>query len=163
MEEPQIEIRDDEGATRRRSLGGLTGFVARWLAITMSLFHLYTGAYGTFESLLQRSIHLLFTLILIALCFSASEKKRKGSIAVVDLILIFASVVSIGYLFVNYNEIVGGRYAYATPLTTTQLILGLVLIALVLETTRRMTGAFMPLVAVVFLFYGFFGNHLPDF
>ena len=39
--------------------------IAAWIAIAMSSYHLYTGAFGAPEALLHRSIHLLFTMVLI--------------------------------------------------------------------------------------------------
>jgi TRAP transporter 4TM/12TM fusion protein len=50
----------------------------------------------------------------------------------------------------------------ATMPTQTDWIVGAVFIVLLLEGTRRATGLIMPCVAVAFLLYAMFGNHLPN-
>ena len=50
----------------------LTGFPAKIIAaiaITFSLFHLYTAVFGVLDAMIQRSIHLAFGLCLIFLLY----------------------------------------------------------------------------------------------
>ena len=44
------------------------------LAIGISLFHLYTGAFGIFEAYMMRSVHLMTLLTLAFLFYPASKK-----------------------------------------------------------------------------------------
>jgi TRAP-type uncharacterized transport system fused permease subunit len=66
---------------------GTLGKIATWIAIAMSAYHLYTGAFGAPEALLHRSIHLMFTMGLIFLLYPFS--KEKGPISAVWEILFF--------------------------------------------------------------------------
>ena len=54
---------------------GTLAKVTTWIAIAMSSYHLYTGAFGAPEALLHRSIHLMFTMVLIFLLYPFSKEK----------------------------------------------------------------------------------------
>ena len=54
----------------------LTGFFAKLIAaiaITFSVFQIYTAAFGTLDAMLQRAIHLAFALCLIFLLYPAKS------------------------------------------------------------------------------------------
>jgi TRAP-type uncharacterized transport system fused permease subunit len=55
--------------------GQLTRYAIGAVGLGMSLFHLITGAIGTLDILLQRSLHLLFALIIIFLARPLSKSK----------------------------------------------------------------------------------------
>ena len=79
----------------------------------MSVYHLYTGYFGAPEALLHRSIHLLFTLILIFFLFPFSKKDWAKKFRWTDGILILLTLASIGYLFINYEYVIT-RYPWST-------------------------------------------------
>ena len=58
-----------------RDYGKLGLQVIAAIAITMSVFHLYTGAFGLLIALRQRGIHLMFALIICILKFSANKNQ----------------------------------------------------------------------------------------
>jgi len=62
-------------------------------------------------------------------------------------------------MFVNYDYIVN-RFPTADPLTRIDMAVGIIATLLVLEATRRTIGAALPIVAIVFLIYGFAGPWL---
>lgn len=130
------------------------------LIYAMGLFHLYTGLFGTFESFFQRSVHLFFALLLIFLLHPYKLKNKILTIFL-NLIVTLGTVISLSYLLLNYEYVLSGRYPFVTPLTFTEKILGIVLVVLVLEATRKMTGFVLPLVGLIFIIYGFIGPFLP--
>ena len=63
-----------ESETGSREFSGKLGFFVRWLAISMSLFQLYTGFFGELPGYKQLSIHLCFALVLCFMYFPRSKK-----------------------------------------------------------------------------------------
>jgi TRAP transporter 4TM/12TM fusion protein len=61
----------------------------------------------------------------------------------------------------GYYDYIVNRFPTAHPLATSDKVVGVVAIVLVLEATRRTIGASLPIVAVCFLAYGLVGPWLP--
>ena len=72
-----------------------------------------------------------------------------------DYLLVAASAIAIGYLFVNYEYIVTRIY-YIDDLSWADMTLAVLLTLIVLEGTRRVIGLALPITAIVFLVYGLF-------
>ncbi len=139
-------------------------FIAKkgvWIiAVLMSAYHLYAGAFGVPEAMMHRSIHLIFTLVLIFLVgMTSGEKQSKGKIGL-HLLLLLLTLLSLGYVFLNYDYIVT-RYPYVHPVSTWDFTMGMILTLILLEASRRMLGWALPLTAIGFLLYAIFGNYLP--
>src|SRR4030067_2329469 len=116
------------------------------IAILMSVCHLYAGAFGAPEAMMHRSIHLLFTLVLIFLvCMTSGEKQSRGKIGF-DILLLLLTFLSIGYLFLNYEYVVT-RYPYVQSLSTWDFAMGVILILILLEASRRVIGWALPITA----------------
>ena len=130
----------------------LTYFIA---AVTLAggLFHLYTGGIGTFSSMVQTGTHWL---IVFAVVFLLYPKKRERN--VFDWILTTAAVIIGLYILMTWESRVNKVSAILSP---TEMILGIILILLVLEGSRRCTGNFLMITAVVFLIYAKIGPYLP--
>ncbi len=97
--------------------------------------------------------HLAFAFLLVFL--SALRKNRKQWPVLVTLILLSIAVTV--YVKIFYWEL---EASFGT-LTTTDLVVGVVLIILVLEASRQAMGWVIPIVTLVFLAYAFFGSYLP--
>lgn len=131
----------------------LVSIIKFLLAIGLSLFSLYTAAFGSYTSMIQGSIHLLFILPLVFLNFPFNKK----NLSIADIILAILGFMAAGYMFINYNEI---TMRYGT-VNTTDLIFGILAVVLVLEATRRTAGLALSLLAVIFILYAFTGTYLP--
>jgi TRAP transporter 4TM/12TM fusion protein len=129
---------------------------ARLLALGLALFHLYLGLFGTLEAFRLRTIHLGVVLLLVFLWPTGAGSRRR---AVLDAVAIALLLPSIGYLLVNYEELIT-RFPFVTPLTPAQMVLGLLLIGLILDGARRVTGPVLPVTALVFIAYFFLGPYL---
>ncbi|MBR3664677.1 MAG: TRAP transporter permease [Desulfovibrio sp.] len=140
-----------------RSFDGLMETIIKIICILFSLFHLFTAAFGQYPPQIQRAVHLGFVLVLIYLLYPARADGSKHSLAWYDLLLSMAGAAVCGYIVWNYETIV----LDAGPATTTDFIFGLASILLVLEATRRIVGLPITLVAIGFLAYALFGNHIP--
>ncbi len=144
----------------RGRLGLMLKKVMAIIAILMSGYHLYAGAFGAPEAMMHRSIHLSFTLVLIFLVGITSGGKRSRGRNGLDILLLLLTFLSLGYIFLNYEYIVT-RYPYVHPVSTWDFTMGLILTLILLEASRRMLGWALPLTAIGFLLYAIFGKYLP--
>lgn len=136
---------------------GLIAKVVSVIAMAMSAYHLYTGAFGSPEALLHRSIHLMFGLTLAFMTYPFSKGHPRRWL---DFILLGLSLTSIFYLFWNYDYFVT-RYPYVHPLSKADLALGIILTLILLEAARRSIGLAMPVTAIIFIVYAYVGPHMP--
>lgn len=147
----------DKETSRLRKLTGTLKILAVILAISMSVFHLYTAYFGSLLSARQRSLHIIFAFVLGFLLYPASDKRKKDTASILDYIFIIITVVVFGYLFVFVEDIAlkGGSMG------SIDMLFGVLALLVTLEITRRAVGAALPIVAIVFLLYAYFGPYLP--
>jgi TRAP transporter 4TM/12TM fusion protein len=146
-------IESEEGAMNR--FAGALGVVAVGLALAMSLFHLY-AAWSIVPTTVLRFAHVGFTMVLGFFLFPVARRFR-DRFPPWDWALIAAAIYVTWYLISGGDDL-QDRIIFPEPM---DIVVGWLLIALVLEVTRRCTGWIMPVVAIAFLLYAFFGNHLP--
>ena len=143
-----------------RKLAGYAGLVVGTVAVAMSLYHVYARLtkYAPDQQALLY-ITLAFSLVLSFLLWPSRKGATPDRIPWVDLALAALSLGCIGYMFVNYDYVVN-RFPTADSLSRTDMAVGILATLLVLEATRRTIGAALPIVAIVFLLYGFAGPWL---
>ncbi|MDX5370796.1 MAG: TRAP transporter permease, partial [Alphaproteobacteria bacterium] len=76
-----------------RTLGPALRSAAGWIALAFAVFHLYTAAFGNLPSLIQRSVHVGFALVLVFLLFSARGRGGR-TVAAVDWLLLAVSLAA---------------------------------------------------------------------
>ena len=153
LKQVEAYIEAEEGAAHK--FQGWLGKAILAFAAVMSLFHLY-AAYEIVPTQTLRPLHVGFVMVLAFLLFPAARRYRH-SFKWWDLVLIAASIGTIWYLIQGGDELTDRSMLPEQ----TDIIVGLVFIALVLEVTRRTTGWIMPFVAVLFLIYAMVGPYLP--
>jgi TRAP transporter 4TM/12TM fusion protein len=84
---------------------------------------------------------------------SEGASKRTGPTSAINAGLILLSLIALLWPLVDLDAFV---HRAATP-TTTDIVLGILTIGLVLEATRRTSGWVLPITAIVFLVYGYYG------
>jgi TRAP transporter 4TM/12TM fusion protein len=123
----------------------------KWVAFALAAYALY-WVVGIIAPQTYRASFLLLALVLTFLaCPSRDESGARP--APLDWILIALSIVALAWPIVQGDPFI---YRAATP-TTTDLVLGCVLVVVVLEATRRTVGWTLPLTAIAFLLYASFG------
>lgn len=140
-----------------RVLSGVQNKMIVILLALFSCFQLYTGIFGVLDAMLQRSIHLAFGLTLVYLLYPSSKKFSRSKLHPLD---VFLAVLAAGvclYVFFNYKQLV----LRAGRVSTTDMIVGLIAIFLVLEAARRVIGWPMVIIACVFIAYALLGPHIP--
>ena len=123
------------------------------MAITMSVFHLYTAGTLPFDVFVQRSIHLMFVFSIIFILYPF----KKDKITAIDIIATLLGVATCIYVFINYEGI---RMQSGLPVGT-QYIIGILTTLLILEACRRTIGLALPILAILFILYAHYGNYIP--
>ena len=163
LKRAEVFIEADEGAVNR--LSGIAGRAATSVAVTMSLFHLYAAIAGAWpfsdfpiiSTQPLRYAHVAFVLILSFMLFPMSPRFR-NRIRWWDVVLGLIGVAILVYA-IDGGEDFTDRATMPTQLDT---ILGVIFIALLLEATRRTTGLIVPVIALLFIAYSYFGPYLPQ-
>ncbi len=142
-------------------------FSAKWLAqvvFAISLFFtLYHLAYASGLRIMQmvnikhHAIHVGLVLILGFVSYPAFKNSSRKKVAWYDWVLIALSISMPVYVFIRYLEWTSSGYRPSTL----DLIMGTILIALVLECSRRISGPALSILSIVFLAYGLFGRYFP--
>jgi TRAP transporter 4TM/12TM fusion protein len=132
----------------------------RLLAVAMSLYHLVVAFIGAPEAFFFRGTHLLFALVLLFLLYPRFGRGVGKTPGVVDWLLVAASIVTIGYLWLNHKYLYD-RFVFVDELHTADLVLGTAFILIVLEATRRAIGWAMPVTALLFVAYALFVARVP--
>jgi TRAP transporter 4TM/12TM fusion protein len=139
-----------ETDTPRRRLTGATGRLADVLAFALAAYALY-WVVGIVAPQIYRPSFLLIALVVTFLTYPA--RGGTSRVTVMDWLLIGLAVVSLTWPILDMQRFV---YRAATP-EAVDVVLGVVLIVIVLEATRRTVGWILPVTAIGFLAYAQFG------
>lgn len=138
------------------TLESIVGKLGVVLAVVMSVFQLYTAAFGCFEGVLQRSIHLGFAAAIVLIVFPL----KGGKWQIINYLSIAVALSSFCWIVADYERI-STRWPLADEMVTYDYIFGTLAIVLILEATRRCMGWALPLIAALFLIYAFIGPSMP--
>lgn len=147
----------DTGTGRKRTIISV-------IALAWSLYHLYTGYMGVMAPGIPHensfvAFHLTFGLVLVFLVHPLLPATAPGAGwgRMIDLTLVLLALVSVGYLGANFVDIQMRNGALAWW----EYILGAMAMLVLLEGSRRAIGAVVPVIAITFLLYAYFGNYIP--
>ncbi len=146
-------IKQEEGDSNNYK-GMLAKFITL-VAVGMSLFHLY-AAYSIVPTQQLRVIHVALVLFLVFLSFPIANRFR-NRLMWWDILFAIGSV-AIAYYILSGGDDFADRNTAPNP---TDVIVGLGLILLILESVRRTNGMILVGVTGLFLAYALFGNYLP--
>ncbi len=143
--------------TNRRKLSGWQYWVVAGIALSASIFHLYTAAFGLLPAMYQRGVHWMFMGSLVFLLYPATKSRPKNKIDLWDWV--FAGMLVAGCLniLLNWNAI-AMREGMPIP---SDIYLGIMMIILVIEGGRRTMGWPLPIVAIIAILYALFGPYFP--
>ena len=127
------------------------------------LFTIYHLAYASGIRLLQmvnikhHAIHVGLILLLGFSMYPAFKKSSRKKIAWYDWICMALSVVMPIYVFARYSAFISTGFQPSQL----DLIVGTILILLVLEASRRISGPALSILSIIFMVYGIFGRSFP--
>ncbi len=126
----------------------------------MSLYHMWATAMAPPEALIFRGSHLLFALVLVYLLYPAARAADgQRRLWWIDAALILGSVAMVGHIFITYESITN-RIIYIDDLSTTDKLMAVLALLLVLDATRRVIGWALPITAMLFLAYALLGTDI---
>ena len=127
------------------------------IGVPASLFQLYTGAFGIFSSMIQRSVHWTFMSVLAFLIYRSRKKYKQTTPTILDLAFVGLALTAGLYILFSWEAIVDRA---GMPIER-DIFFGIIMIIVVLEATRRAVGATLAYTALAFLLYGYFGPYMP--
>lgn len=158
--------------------------VASLLAIGWSLIQLYAAIAGRPDVMLFRPLHVLLA---VALVFAAmpvlrrysgedhddeSDAEERGTdedappkppapvwTRIIDHFCVAASLAAIAYYVLHASRL-AERVTFVDEVLVSDVFVGLLILVLILEACRRVVGPSLPILALIFLAYQFWGNHL---
>ena len=157
--------------TAFRSTGRMLGYIIATLLVAMSVYHFYASGFGLIRELLHRGIHLSFVLGLVFLLFGlrksdlanptavpANSWTHLSGIPLVDILLACLAVAAALYLPLLPPTIVSERVGNPSQF---DVFMGSALLILTLEASRRSVGPTLPLIAIFFIIFAYFGPWMP--
>ena len=131
------------------------------IGIGLSLFELYTAGVIAMTAMKHRSVFLTSILVIAFLTrplYKGARRDRLNWALCVDLILVAMSVAVGAYIFIDLN----GIFDRQGDWSQWDITVGIVLVLLVLDATRRVIGLNLTCIASGFLLFGYFGPYMPD-
>ncbi len=155
---PQPEASDFEEHGHQRQLAGWAGRVAITGALVFSAYQLTVAAFHPFSSLIIRSLHVSFLMMLIFFFYPRRRGSHSGKLPWYDFVLAMVSF-SLGFYHMVFEA---DLIARSGDPTMPDLVVATLASILVFEAARRVVGLALPIVCGTFLLYAFFGQYLPD-
>ncbi len=129
------------------------------LGLFTSLFHIYFLGFATMNTWAFRIIHVMLAMILIVLMKPSAPPAGRKPGLMLDLAMIAGALGSSLYMVLNIDRL--AMFLQFRP-NFTDVVVCIVGVLLVIETTRRINGNAMCILAIIFILYGLFGDLLPE-
>ncbi|HCJ58951.1 MAG TPA: hypothetical protein DHV55_17540 [Clostridiaceae bacterium] len=134
-------------------------------AIVWTLFQIWIVIRGAYPSMVLRPIHVCFGMGLVFLTKpmfkkNAVPKGQKYTAKWYEYIFVAAVVFCGIYFILNGNRMMT-RMAYVDDLLTMDYVVGLLMIALLLECSRRAVDTAFTIIVAIFIVYAVWGGFLP--
>ncbi|WP_030128980.1 TRAP transporter permease [Pseudomonas sp. QTF5] len=126
-----------------------------YVALLFSVFQIVTAAFAPVSSQVLRAVHVGFLLWVVFLSYPAYGRTRPWQ--PLAWILSLAGITTALYQWFFEADLI----QRSGDLTSADMVVGLVLIALVFEAARRVMGIALPVICGLFLAYGLLGEYLP--
>jgi TRAP transporter 4TM/12TM fusion protein len=123
-------------------------------SVLLVLFYSYSAVLQPAATQYHRGIYVIVTYVLVFMLY----RSRHPMLRVVDYVLIFLSIVSVGYWILNF-EVINYRTGAETRLDMAMAMIG-VLIGI--ELARRVVGTVFVFIGTLMLLYGVYGEYMPE-
>ena len=123
-------------------------------SVILVVFYSYAAVIHPMATQYHRGVYIIITYFLVFLLYKSKSKIMR----VVDYILIFLSLVSIGYWMTMFETI---NYRTGAE-TTTDTIFAIIGVLVGIELARRVVGKIFVFLGVIMLTYGVYGYLAPD-
>lgn len=155
---------DFDPEARFRTVLRPVAILAGILMFLLSAYHFYTAGYGIPRKTTHNGLHLGISLFLIYLSFAAFASGREKTsgfvilgLPVLDWIFAFAGAASALYVPWVYDQL---QFRIGNP-NQLDIFMGTILLVSLLEGVRRSMGWPLPVIAILFICYAYFGQQMP--
>lgn len=159
--EEMLEI--EEGLLRRERKFDV--IIVDTLLIMWALFQLALPKFIMLNSISVRAIHLAFAIALVFLTIPFFKTKSKfkflsdtKKIPIFDYVLAIIAALAVLYIVIDWAGIVGRA---GKPLPR-DIFIAFIAIIIILEASRRVIGAALSIIAILFSLYAFLGPYMPS-
>ncbi|MBW2000335.1 MAG: TRAP transporter permease, partial [Deltaproteobacteria bacterium] len=155
---------EEEGVSRRPR--GPSKWVIPTIGVIWCFFQLSIASWWILDTVIIRAVHLGFALLIVYLNYPVFKETRLGlkflsikdRIPPWDYFIAALACFSAVYIAIDYAGI---NSRYGAPIFR-DIVIGLILLILLLEASRRVIGPALSVIAGLFCFYAFFGPYMPD-
>lgn len=153
--------------TERLSVEPNTGFaqavadIVAVIGISLSLFQLYTAGLVAMTAMRHRSVFLSAILVMAFLTkplYKGAANNRFHWSVCIDFLLVTITIAIGSYIFFDLD----GIFERQGDWRPWDIRVGIGLVGLVLEATRRVIGLNLTVIALAFLLFGYFGPYMPE-
>ena len=142
-----------------RELSKNLSLLAKSLAVLFAAIYFYTSGFGIFNSQSNLGLYLLFCHALAIMLYPASKKWPCNKVLMAyDVVVFVLSAIAIIYWMAEYSEYCAKRVGLPYQW---DIYLGLVMIFVSLEVTRRTMGNTLAILGLFMVLQTYFGPHLP--
>ena len=148
-------------ADRNQSLVNIIAGIVMVLAVTLSIYQLYTAGIAALTALVQRSIHLGAILSLTFLLkppFKGARKDKFTFWLYLDWCLVVAAICCTFYICYNLTAI----FERQGDWLRSDLVVSIIGTILVLEACRRVIGFIMTGICAAGILYAMYGPYMPE-
>ncbi|MEW9616244.1 TRAP transporter permease [Shinella sp. S4-D37] len=149
---------------RFRTLLRPVAILAGIIMFLLSCYHFYTAGFGIPRATVHRGLHMGVTLFLVFLSFAAFNSGRNRTtgfvilgLPVVDWLFAIGGAVSAFYVPWIYDQL---QFRIGNP-NSLDIAMGTILLVILLEAVRRSMGWPLPVIAILFICYAWFGRWMP--
>ena len=153
----RLELEAELPTASARGSSRVVDVIAKVVALAMAAFQLYTALTVNFSPMMQRSLHLAFALCLLYLVVPSRPGAGRLDLTLRCIAAALSVLVTV-YAAVEFTN--PGIFRAIDP-TSLDIVFGTILVVLLLEATRRVAGASLAIIALLFLIYAFVGPWLP--
>lgn len=139
---------------KNQSLNRIEFLIFSGASLFLLFFYAYSSIFRPASTEYHRGIYVILTY---ALCFMV-YRSRHFLLRIFDYTLIVASLISIGYWILNFEDInyrVGAENEVDRMIAVVGVLVGL-------ELSRRVLGLIFPIMGIIFLTYGVYGYLFPE-
>ncbi|RGP36431.1 TRAP transporter permease [Pseudotabrizicola alkalilacus] len=149
---------------RFRTVTRPVALLAGVILFALAVYHYYTAGFGIPRATTHRGLHMGVSLFLIYLSFAAFSSGRTKTtgfvilgLPVLDWLFGFAALISALYVPWIYDQL---AFRIGNPLPL-DVAMGTILLVTLFEAVRRSMGWPLPLIALLFIGYAYFGRSMP--
>jgi TRAP transporter, 4TM/12TM fusion protein len=130
------------------------------VSVVLVVFQLYTAFFGSFQSLIQRPVHVFLGSMLIFL-YQMQKNDRTTLFKKLDVgvcwVGILIALVGCVYIVKNMKAIMHPNFS----ISSFECVLAILILLLVLDCARRSIGMAIPIMAIIAIGYAMFGKYIP--